>query len=432
MSVVKLINFLGIGLRQVAGLFSGGLAKNAVSLYLLHFANYALPLVTMPYLVRVLGPDNFGVVAFGQSLLSYFMLVVNYGFDWSATRAISVNRDNPEQVGRIAFAVWAAKFLLAGLGFLALIALLLLLPQLNQFSTLLYVLYGIVIGNVLFPQWLFQGLERMVTFSVISLVVKVLVTFAVFIFVNEPEDHLVYAALLSAYWLGVGVWAFFWSVFGFRLPIVFPKWGDIIQVLVEGWTVFLSTAATSLYTTGNAFLLGILSNDSAVVGYYSAAERVVKAFQGLVSPLSQVFYPRISIGAARSREEGLRWARVAMIYMGGMGTMISVALLMGAPLITKILLGPQYEPSVQVMRVLSLLPFLIALSNVFGVQIMLSFRQDQAFLMILLTAGLVNLLLALVLVPPWQALGMAMAVTLAEFYVTARMFLFLIGKKLLP
>lgn len=115
-----------------------------------------------------------------------------------------------------------------------------------------------------------------------------------------------------------------------------------------------------------------------------------------------------------------------------MGALISIGLLIGTPLIVHLLLGPQYEPSIPVMRILSFLPFLIALSNVFGVQIMLPFGLDKPFLVILASAGFVNVLLALFLVPLLQAFGMAVAVTLTEFYVTSSMFWYLRAKGVLP
>jgi len=86
--------------------------RNALSLYALQFGNYAVPLATVPYLVRVLGPEKFGIVAFGQGLMAYFSLVVNYGFDWSATRKIAVHRDDRDGVNRIVSSIWAAKTLL--------------------------------------------------------------------------------------------------------------------------------------------------------------------------------------------------------------------------------------------------------------------------------------------------------------------------------
>lgn len=415
---------------SVGKLLGSTLGRNVLSLYMLQFANYILPLITVPYLVRVLEPEKFGLIAFGQSTMAYLVLLVNYGFDWSATRVIATQRSNLQQVGRTACAVWAAKSLLCILSFALLVGVVILVPRFREMSVLLYVLFSIVVGNVLFPQWLFQGLERMVTISVINLLMRVLATVGIFAIVHQAEDYLKYAALLGGQWLGMGILGLFWSISRLHIPMSVPSWKEVVQALREGWAIFLSTAAISLYTTGNAFLLGLLTNN-IVVGYYAAAERIVKALHGLVSPLSQGFYPRVSSMASR-REEGLRWARRALIFMGGIGAVISAGLLIGTPFIVETILGSQYRPSLPVMRILSLLPFLIALSNVFGIQVMLPFRQDKWFLAILIIAGFLNVLLALIFVPLWQAIGMAIAVTLTELYVTTSMFFYLRAKGLFP
>ncbi len=148
--------------------------RNIVSLYVLQFGNYVLPLITVPYLVRVLGPEKFGLVAFGQGLMAYFSLVVNYGFDWSATRKIAVQQDDPESVNRTAANVWGAKALLCSACALILLALVLSVPRLSEISLLMLILYGSVIGNVLFPVWLFQGMERMTAISITNLAVRTL------------------------------------------------------------------------------------------------------------------------------------------------------------------------------------------------------------------------------------------------------------------
>ena len=114
-----------------------------------------------------------------------------------------------------------------------------------------------------------------------------------------------------------------------------------------------------------------------------------------------------------------------MFVMSGLGAGLSLVLFFGAPMIVKILLGPEYGPSVGVMRVLAGLPLLVGASNVLGIQIMLPFGKDRAFLTILLSAGLINIILAVLLAPYWQAIGMATAVLITETFVTASMFVYL-------
>ncbi|MEM2001682.1 MAG: oligosaccharide flippase family protein, partial [Candidatus Methanomethylicaceae archaeon] len=289
---------------------------------------------------------------------------------------------------------------------------------------------GTVIGNVLFPVWLFQGMEKMVFISVINLVMRVLVVAGIFVLVRQPEDYLVYAGLMSLGSIGAGVAGAGVALSKFKLSFVMPSLQGIWEVLKEGWMLFLSMASVSLYTVGNAFILGLLTNHT-VVGYYSAAEKIVKAISGLFGPISQAAYPRFSKMAAESKALALQWGRRMLFSMGGLGLILSLVVFVEAPLITKIVLGPDYGPSVTVIQILASLCFLIAMSNVLGVQIMFSFHYERAVFVRVLLAGLLNISIALLVVPVWSANGMALAVLVSETFVTVSYFAFLRKKGLI-
>jgi PST family polysaccharide transporter len=409
-SVAELKTFAWKGLTSSVG-------RNVVSLYVLQFGNYALPLATIPYLVRVLGPEKFGLVAFGQGLMAYFSLAVNYGFDWSATRKLAVQRDHPDAVSRTASRVWGAKALLCAVTALILLVLVLSVPKLSKVSVLLLILFGSVVGNMLFPTWLFQGLERMSAISVTNLGVRTIGALAIFLFVRQPSDFLRYAVVLSAQGLVAGMIGAAAAVKIFRLRLTLPSSHEMRREMAESSPLFLTTAAISLYTTGNAFILGLLATPVAV-GYYSAAERIVSSVVGLLAPFSQAVYPRFSRLARESKTRALLWARRVLALTGSGGLLLSVLLFVGAPLIVHIALGPKYAPSAVVLAIMAPLPVLIAVSNVLGVQVMFPFGHEKKVLAIVVAAGLVNILLAVLLAPRWQAPGMAAAVLVSETIVT--------------
>lgn len=406
------------------GGFESSIGKNVLSLYSLQFANYILPFVTVPYLLRVLGPEKFGAVSFVQGLMGYFTIIVNYGFDFSATRKIAIERSDTEAVSRTTVSVWAAKALLGATSLLLLVALIQFVPRLTEVSSLSLILYGIVIGNMFFPTWLFQGMERMIPISAINLGVRILTTVCIFGFVHEPSDFMIYAELLSLQWLLaglIGIWLAFTML---RIRLLLPSWQEVLSALVDGWTLFLSTGAISLYTVGNAFVLGMLTNNT-IVGYYSAGEKLVRVVVGFIYPISQAVYPRISKLASNSRAQAIRWARRMVLLLGGIGLAMSTTLFLGASVITQVILGSDYVPTIAVIRILALLPLVIALSTVFGIQIMLPFGKDRAFTSILLFAGFLNLMLAIVFSLVWEASGMALAVLLSEVSVTVSMYVYL-------
>ena len=310
-------------LLKIKYYISSSVARNALSLYLIQFANYILPLITLPYVVRVLTPSGYGLVAFGQSFVAFFGLFIDYGFSLSATRKISVTRHDLMAVSRIVVNVWAAKLILFLSGFLVLLLLVDMVPTLRQNKILLFIIYGATLGNLLFPTWLFQGMERMVHIAVINLLVRLMVVAGIFTLIKRPEDYLWYAGLSSLGSITAGMVGMVSAFYVFTLPRIWPSWQEIWRALKEGWILFLSMASVSLYTVGNAFILGMLTNPT-VVGYYSAGDKIIRALMGLFGPITQAAYPRFAKMAADSKALALQWSRRLLFLMGGMGLASSI------------------------------------------------------------------------------------------------------------
>lgn len=421
--------------RDLECALRGGLcsavAKNAASLYIIQFANYIIPLIMVSYLVRALSPSGYGLVAFSQSLIAYFAIFAEYGFAFSATRKISLERDDVMAVSETASQVWTAKALLGIVGFIVLLIAVATIPKLRETSILLLILYGVVIGNVLFPTWLFQGMEKMVAISVINLMMQLFILIGVFTMVHQPEDCIIYAGLVSAGSILSGIVGAGLAFSMFELQPVLPSRKGILGSMREGWVLFLSMASVSLYTAGNAFILGLLANTTAV-GYYSIAEKIVKSVLGLLGPIAQAAYPRFSRLALESKALALQWGLRMLAIEGSIGLMLSIMLFFGAPFVVQIILGHDYEPSIVVIRILAALPFLVAVSNVLGIQIAFPFGLEKAIFSFVLIAGIVNIVLAAILVPMWGAEGMAMSVLVAELFVTISYFIYLMSKNLNP
>jgi len=158
---------------------------------------------------------------------------------------------------------------------------------------------------------------------------------------------------------------------------------------------------------------------------HSAAKRLIKATQGLLAPISQTVYPYLSKSAAESKEKALNIIKKLIILVGSSAFIISLLVFIFATPIVNIVLGSQYQQSIIVLRILAFLPFIIGLSNIFGIQTMLTFNLKQAFSRILISAGLLNIALALILVPLYQHIGASIAILVTEIFVTFSMFFYL-------
>ncbi len=400
------------------------LISNFLSLSSVQVVNYILPLITVPYLVRVLGPEKFGLLAFAQAFIQYFVLIADYGFNLSATREISIYRNDREKVSEIFSSVMAVKIILM---ILSSLILCLLVFSISKFRTewLVYLLtFGMVVGNVLFPIWFFQGMERMKLIAILNILSRVIFTVSIFVFIRIQSDY-IYVPLITSLGLIVSGLISLWLLaVNFEVKIMIPTHLGIKHQLREGWHVFVSTMAISLYTVSHIFILGLFTNNT-IVGYYSAGERIVKAILGSLSPLSQTVYPHISKLASESREAALAFVRKIVAIIGIPAFFISLCLLAFAPLISDVILGSQFKQSIPIIRILSFLPFITGLSNIFGIQTMLNFGLKEIFTKILMCASLLSVILAMILVMPLQHIGISISVLVTEIFVTLCMFIFL-------
>lgn len=396
------------------------LLENITSLYVLQGANYLLPLIVLPYLVRVLGPDKFGLIAFAQALMQYFVLLTDYGFNLSATKKIAANKNDPAEISKVCSNVLAIKLTLLLICLILLLLIVFGFSKFRQDWAVYLVSYILVVGFVLFPVWFFQGIEQMKTITILNLIGKTIATLGIFIFVKNKNDF-VLAAFLQA--LGFGVIGFLGLGAMFYLGSISlkrPTLNQIKEEMADGWHVFISTAAVSLYTASNAFLLGIFTNNTAV-GFFSAGDKVIKALNGLTSPIFQSIYPYVNSLFSKSEIDAKQFLQRTTKYLGLGNLLLSLLAFIFAPFIIHTLFGPTFQPSIVVVRWMAILPFIVAINNIFGMQTMLTFGLNRSLSRILISGGVFNLLLIIPLIHFYNATGAAISVTMTEILISILM-----------
>ncbi len=403
------------------------LMSNIFSLSVLQAVNYILPLLTVPYLVRVLGPEYFGLLAFATATITYFMLITDYGFNLSATRQISIHRDNPEKINIIFSSVMIIKTALMVLSFGLMAFLVFSIDMLGQHWKVYFITFGMVVGNALFPVWLFQGMEKMKYITYLNVTAKGIFTACIFIFVQEKNDYLLVPFFTSTGFIITGLWSLYLVKKYFQIRLRYQSVQNIKDQLYDGLHIFLSSIAISLYTISTTFILGVFTNN-IVVGYFAAADKIVQAAKGLYQPVSQAIYPLIANKLDNNLKAGIVFVRYVTIVVGIGMFAISLALFILAEPIVNLLLGKQYQESIVLLQIMAFLPFIIALSNIFGVQTMLNLGYEKAFSRIVLVAAITGISLSLLLVPVYQAFGIAITLLSVEIFVTIMMAIYLLRK----
>lgn len=409
-------------LRRAA---TSSIAHNAGALYAIQIAGFVLPLLTVPYLARVLRPTGWGAVVFAQSFAAWLSLVLEYGFNLSATRMIARRRDDHEYVASVVAGVQGAKWLLmvpvlalSGLAWYA-------VPAFRAQPE--YLLWAVVNAAVygLSPFWYFQGVEQMKKPALIEVAARIVATAGIFALVTRPEDGWVVLFLQAStgvLWVGLTTWWMYRQV-RFARPTVRASW----EMLRSAAGLFVFRAASGVYTFANSFILGMLASRGAVA-YYAGADKVVRAAISLLGPVSQALYPRVSHLAASDHDRAGWLIRISLLVVGGAATVFGACIAVTAPMIIRLLLGPEYEAAVPVLRLLAVLLPIIAVGTVLGIQWALPMGLDRPFSALVIGAGALNILLATILAPRFGPMGMAISVVAAESSVVIGL-LFLIRSK---
>ena len=403
---------------------------NFFSLSILQGATVVLPFLTFPYLTRVLGPTNFGLFNFAMSFIGYFVIITDYGFNLSGTKDISLVRDNPEKVNTIFNSIFFIKMLFAGVSLICVVLITASFPLFSQNFSIYIFSFGLVLGTVIFPVWFFQGTEKMKYISFLNLCGLFFYVLMVFLFIKNPSDTPLLVFFRCIYPVIIGCVSIFIIIKKFRIKLHFPARLEIIERLKTAFPFFISNVAVSLYTISNPFILRLLTQDINV-GYFSTANSIISIAGGVIlGPVSQTLYPRISLLASNSPENALKFIRKAGIIIAGITLLVSVGFFLFADTIILILAGDQYVESINVLKILSLIPFITGMSNLFGIQTMIPFGKKKAFMFILSFACLLNLVMSFILIPIFQEIGTALSILITESTVTVIMFVYLLFKKI--
>ncbi len=286
------------------------LLENFISLGALQIVSYVIPLISLPYLSRVLGVEKFGLVFFAFAFMQYFIMLTDYGFGLSAVREIAVNRHNKNNLSNIFSAVTFIKFCLLFVSFLILCVMIIFIPKLNENWLVFLLSFLMVVGNAIYPVWFFQGMERMKYITFLNILSKTIFLVLIFIFVKRSDDYIIVPLLNSLGFLVSGVIGMYFAIKELGAKLYIPKWKAIKKQFKYSSEFFLSRISVSAYTNTNAFCLGLIGSN-IMVGYYVAAEKIYNAMNGIQQPLNQALYPFVA--KHKDMKTYKKWVLIALI-----------------------------------------------------------------------------------------------------------------------
>lgn len=391
----------------------GVLLRNIASMGAIQGVVYLVPLALLPFLVRVLGAERYGELVFAQSVALYFQILVEYGYGLSATRAISLVREDHRRTNAVVFAVLQKRALLL-LGSACVYAAIVLSVQfMRSDAWLFFFCFLAVTGVGLTPTWLYQGMEEMAFVTITVLVTRLIPLAPIFIWAREPDDH-----VMVAMWFGIGaiasaVFALAHAFMRYRLAWRPQPWAAVREQFANGRHVAASSVVSTLIANSNVVVLGLIAGGPAL-GYYAAGEKLVRALCSLTVPINSALFPVSARMIESDRDSAFRFLRrVLFIGMALFGAVSLLVALAAEPLVV-IALGDELLPATILVTILAPLPLIVFLTNLFGAQVGLNTGQGARHFRGTAIAGVLNVLLVVSLGMLAGGKGVAIANVLAE------------------
>ncbi len=407
---------------------------NFVSLSALNAFSFIFPLITVPYLTRVLGPEKFGIVSFALVITQYFIIITNFGFAFSATQQISINRENKKKISEIFSAIISVKLFLTIICAIILIILLLTLKQFKEDKLIFICSFGIVIGDALLPLWLFQGMEKMKFMTLVNFISKLFFTILIFIFVRNINDYILVPLFTAAGYLIAGIISFIIAYNIFKLNIILPNIKTIKEQVTISWPIFISTISINLYRNANTLLLGLITNNYTLVGLYSSAEKIIKALQSLVSPISDALFPYLSRKFVNNN------VHYNINYMMKLGKYyfisllpISILLIIFAHPIVNFVLGAKFSGASINTQIMSFVVLLGSMNYFFGILGLTNMGYKKQFMKFVLITGLISITSLFIFIPIWADKGASTVMLISELilFIILIQFFYKLNKKII-
>ena len=388
------------------------LKKNFVMNVILQISGMIFPLISYPYVSRVLGPSGIGTVSFAYSVVSYFSMLAQLGIPTYGIRACAQVRDNKEELTRTAQELLVINLVMSAIAYAGLFLCVAFIPRLHSEPVLYVIMSSFIILTSLGMEWLFQALEQYTYITVRSCLFKLIAMVAMFVLVRSSSDYLIYGALYIFATCASNLFNFFYA----RRYISLRPVGHyrIKRHLRSVGIFFAMSCATTIYTQMDKTMLGFMTDD-AQVGLYNTAASIKLVLVSVVTSLGTVLLPRVSYYVARKDTDGFkRVTGKALNFVLDMAFPIMVFFLLFARESVLALSGEEYTGSILPLQIIVPTVLFIGLSNLFGMEILVPMGQEKQVLYSEIVGAVVNLVLNALLIPGFGPSGAAVGTLAAE------------------
>ncbi|RZS99286.1 flippase [Aquimarina brevivitae] len=348
------------------------IVSNFSYLSVLQICNLLIPLLAYPYLIRRLGSEVFGKVIFAQAIVSYLVIVVNFGFNISGVRSVSLFREHKHKLSEIFSSIFWVKVSLCLFLSALLVVATFFIPAAKEYQWLLILTLWMCIYEVLFPIWYFQGIERMHYITIVTLSAKFIFLVAIFILIKQPDDYLKVPIIQGVTTLITGAVALYIINKRHQVHILVPSLRTMRKEIKAALPIFISNISIQLYLATNKVIVGLFLGMKEVA-IYDLAEKIVSVLKIPQSLITQTIFPKIN------REKNILFIKKMYKISLGVNVLIFCSAFIIAEFMVVILGGNELTKGTEILRILLFTIPVTAMSNVFGVQLLIPFGFNKTF-----------------------------------------------------
>ncbi len=381
-------------------------------------ANYLFPLITIPYITRVVGPSNYGLVEFANVVMLYFVVIVDYSFNTTATRKIAAIGHLPARLSMVFSSVMWARIILFGLGLVIFSLLVFSIPRFRENLYLLWISFPIVLGWALYPHFLFAGTQKLGMIALANVVIKGLATLLIFVFIRDQQDFYYITFISGATQVVVGIITL---ILAFRLMPGLSwlklKAKAVKAVIWEGRFVFFSNFFTRIYGFSSLLIGGFLLSPLQL-GLFASASKLINVAQSfLFQPLHGALFPFLSQKMAAGTGEFRASHRKSLILLALVSTAATILLIVLSSWVVRILFGEDYREAAQLVAIMAPMLAVGSFGHMHLQQGLLILRQDKSYMYLIMVTGVSSVILNLWLINSYAALGAATVRLITEVMV---------------
>lgn len=385
---------------------------NFVMHLLLTVSNFLFPLITFPYISRVLSPIGTGKVAFAYAIVTYFSIFAAFGVSNYGIRACAQVRDNKEELSKIVQEILAINLILMFFAYVFYFLGIYFILEMRAEKTL-FLISGL---NILFTivgiEWLYKGVEQYFYITLRSIIFKLIAFILIFTCVKTQEDYSVYAFIIIFATVGSGIV----NLYNLKNIILLKRFSnyDLKRHIKPMMTFFVITIAVAFYVYISVAFLGFMRG-SEEVGYYNAAYRIRDVMVSIVTSLGAVLLPRLSYYIENNMQDKFNdIVTKSMQFIFILSLPLVVFCILFAKPSVLLLAGTAYEGAILPLQFLAIIIFIVGVSNLTGIQMLIPLKKEKYLCYSVILAAVINMLLNLILIPTYGAVGAAVSVAIAE------------------